>query len=250
MHPTIVFVQVDLRGIPTPSVRDLCGNSSTQVSSLAKTACGNIHRVDNIVSSCVLDSNLEDAIFELRKVRARIPDKDPRLSALDSLLIPLMEIEMIDLISPYDGDSDDTLITDITADDLADAVSKALGQSYLQEVETAEVWPATGVMLGRKARCMVSLPVSAKGRTVAVHFLFDTSSPMTYLSSDALSALALEEWELAEKPIRVNGVRVRDVLCASDERIRSINILGQNVVDRANARVMLDYTASRWVMER
>jgi hypothetical protein len=86
------------------TVSELCSSSSDGIRKLATLACNRkdaLHDI-RVVSEDVLNRSVGDAIAELREARARIPDRDAHLSSIDSVLVPLMQLLMMDVIGPLD----------------------------------------------------------------------------------------------------------------------------------------------------
>ena len=230
---------------------DLTTSSAPQFAELSRQARDAAQPIQHIVLDDFLQLGVADATNALREARARVPDKGAGLSAIDAALAPLMKIEMLDIIGPFDGpETGDILISDVRPDDLPKDISLALSVDYLAASSVTERWPLHGVLYGHNSRCMVAVPVSAKGRCVLVHCIFDNCSPKTYLSGTALDALGIQAWELSEEPVRVNGVRLKGLTPSRNERIGGLNILGQDFMEKAEATVTIKHSTSRWTVEK
>ena len=170
-----------------------------------------------------LDTPIHVVINELREKRRMLPDKEsedvtPRaFTRLDNILISLWQMQRtMDTIGPLDQPSDyvlpicyDVMLTDIKPDDLPGKISLVLGTDYLSLAPGYSSWPVDGKLWGPNRRLLLTLPVSLGALSVNVHFIFDTGAPTTYIANSVLRHLSIEEWELFEKPVKVNGIRTQ-----------------------------------------
>ena len=180
---------------------------------------------------------------------------------LDNIIIPLWQVQRtMDTIGPLDRPSDylppfcyDVMLTDIQPEDLPGKLSLALGIDYLSPATGDSSWPVIGKLWGPNRRLLVTLPVSLGAISINVHFIFDTGAPTTYIAESVLHGLSIEEWELFEKPVKVNGVRIQ--LTVSDTakfhqgdnrfvdcHFKGLNVLGMEYVDRVNALLKVDFS--------
>ena len=164
----------------------------------------------------------------------------------------------MDVLGPYPSSSTafDVLISDVTPEDLPGRISQALGVEYLAALETIPN-PVSGIVfntLNTTLRVLVTLPVSAGGKSVATHFIFDTGAPCSYIAQSVLDALDLAEVSFHSKVVKVNGVKSN--LSVSDTETVShkvgdrtekrpchfvgLNILGMDFLDRAGVKLEID----------
>lgn len=164
----------------------------------------------------------------------------------------------MDVLGPYscEPNSFDVLFSDVQPKDIPGVISQALGTSYLQEMPVKPN-PVHGIVFNTRAhhlRVLVTLPVSARGKTVATHFIFDTGAPQTYVALSVLEALGLTEISLRSEVVKINGVKA--TLAVSDtakvayavggctvERechFVGLNILGMDFVDRVELKLEID----------
>ena len=125
--------------------------------------------------------------------------------------------------------------------------------------------PVNGVVFKTRIntlRVLVTLPVSARGRSVAVHFIIDTGAPCTYISLSVLKALNLPEVSLCSEVVKVNGVKsalsVSDTTKATyregDKKMEvpchfvGLNILGVDFLDRAGIKLEMDLATNDVVL--
>ena len=189
---------------------------------------------------------------------------------LDDIIIPLWQIERaMDTIGPIDRPADylapfcyDVMLTDIHPEDLPGKLSLALGVDYLSPAAVHSSWPVAGKVWGPNRRLLVTLPVSLGATSINVHFIFDTGAPTSYIAASVLHALSIDEWELFEKPVRVNGIRVQ--LTVSDTakfhqggdrfvdcHFKGLNVLGMDYVDdRVNALLRVDFSTRTVSLDR
>ena len=163
----------------------------------------------------------------------------------------------MDVLGPYPSSSTafDVLISDVTPEDLPGRISQALGVEYLAALETIPN-PVSGIVfntLNTTLRVLVTLPVSAGGKSVATHFIFDTGAPCSYIAQSVLDALDLAEVSFHSKVVKVN---VKSNLSVSDTETIShkvgdrtekrpchfvgLNILGMDFLDRAGVKLEID----------
>jgi hypothetical protein len=174
----------------------------------------------------------------------------------------------METIGPLDRPSDylppfcyDVMLTDIKPEDLPGKLSSALGKNYLSSATGDSTWPIIGKIWGPNHRLLVTLPVSLGAIYINVHFIFDTGAPTTYIAKSVLNALFIEEWELFEKPVKVNGVRVQ--LTVSDTtkfyqggdqfkdcHFKGLNVLGMDYVDRVNALLEVNFSTKLLRLDR
>jgi len=157
---------------------------------------------------------------------------------------------------PCNDESFDVLISDIKPEDLPGHISATLGTPYLAEMEI-QPNPIRGSVMSTKAnklRVLVTLPVSARGRSVATHFILDTGASHSYVALSVLTALGVPEVSLAREVVRVNGVKAS--LTVSDTakvpynngdhameqpcHFVGLNILGMDFLDRAGIKLEID----------
>lgn len=125
----------------------------------------------------------------------------------------------MDVLGPYPlshAEGFDVLISDVKPEDLPSRISQALGVQYLAEMQSRPT-PVNGIVFNTKSstlRVLVTLPVSARGRSVAVHFIFNTGAPCTYVALSVLEALKLPEVSLCSEVVKINGIK--SVLSVSD----------------------------------
>lgn len=165
----------------------------------------------------------------------------------------------MDVLGPYTEGSVafDVLISDVKPGDLPNRVSQALGTPYLADME-CKAGPVNGIVWNSKgstSRVLVTLPVAARGRSVATHFIFDTGAPCTYVAQSVLDSLGLPEVSLGSEVVKINGVKM-SFLSVSDTTTVSyavngdteekpchfagLNILGMDYLERADVKLVID----------
>lgn len=84
----------------------------------------------------------------------------------------------------------DILLSDVDDKTLNNEISKAVGATYLSEVQPTKPSPTVnGIMFGKFKRIIFPLVVGIprKPSSYVIHFLFDSGSPYTYLSKEVWS---------------------------------------------------------------
>ena len=111
----------------------------------------------------------------------------------------------------------------------------------------------TGKIWGSNQRCMLTLPVSVPGRAsqlLNVHFLVDTGSPLTYLTTSALKALNFPPEELGNHYAQINGVDMMVFYSHEKRRMDNTvfeshfghtNLLGLNFLSGAKAKFEVSF---------
>jgi hypothetical protein len=133
-------------------------------------------------------------------------------------------------------------ITDITANDLRTQVSETLGIQYLSPTDpmyksiAGKIFHTGGSVL----RCIVTLPVTAGGKSVATHFIFDTGSPYTFVSIEVVQALGIPEEKWGCEPVHINGRRCILSISGTTPTNGVGNILGMDFIHHADAIVLVD----------
>ncbi len=172
----------------------------------------------------------------------------------------------MDVLGPYPSSHADfdVLISDVKPEDLPGRISQALGVQYLDDMQSRPS-PVNGIVFNTKIntlRVLVTLPVSALGRSVAVHFIFDTGAPRTYIALSVLEALNLPEVSLFSEVVKINGVKsalsVSDTTKATysvgDNKMEvpchfvGLNILGMDFLDRAGIKLKMDLATNDVVL--
>jgi len=165
----------------------------------------------------------------------------------------------MDVLGPYPSSH-----ADIKPEDVPGRVSQALGVQYLDDMQSRPN-PFNGVVFKTRIntlRVLVTLPVSAHGRSVAVHFIIDTGAPCTYISLSVLKALNLPEVSLCSEVVKVIGLKsalsVSDTTKATyregDKRMEvpchfvGLNILGVDFLDRAGIKLEMDLATNDVVL--
>jgi hypothetical protein len=170
-------------------------------------------------------------------------------------LLQLLRGSDMDVLGPYPEDSCwgarqfDVLISDVSPEDLSGSISTLLGAQYLGDMQVRQ-GPVKGIVYNTKdikMRVLFALPVSARCKSVATHFILDTGAPHTYISQAVLNALAVPEVSIPSEVLKVNGVKM--VVGVSDSttalyneggavvqrqcHFAGLNILGMDFLDRA-----------------
>jgi hypothetical protein len=163
----------------------------------------------------------------------------------------------MDVLGPYPSipDTFEVLISDVKPKDLPGRISQAMGIPYLADMETRPN-PVKGIVNTKddKLRVLVTLPVSAHGKSVATHFIFDTGAPRSFVALSVLEALNIPEVSFCSKVVELNGVKaglsVSDTAMVSygegDSIIEKpchfvgLNILGMDFLDRAGIKIEID----------
>lgn len=202
----------------------------------------------------------------MRQRRNRLPNTrhDEAATAftqLDNVLDPLFQLQRdmdMDVLGPYpySPDAFDVLISDVKPADLPERISQALRIPYLANMEPRPS-PVPGIVFNTrddKLRVLVTLPVSARGRSVATHFICDTGAPRTYIAQSVLDALELPEVSLHSEVVKLNGVKARLAVSdiakvaytVGDRTVEEpchfvgLNILGMDFLDRADVKLEID----------
>ncbi|MCJ1467068.1 hypothetical protein MMC07_005690 [Pseudocyphellaria aurata] len=214
---------------------------------------------------------LDRAIADLRGRRDSLPDsyqqKAPGcFTPLDSVLMPLMQLflllqlqrgmDMDDVLGPYPSGNDafDVLNSDVKPEHLPGRISEALQIPYLAAME-ARPSPIKGIIFNTrdaKLRVLVSLPVSARGRSVAAHFILDTGALRTYIALSVLKALRLPEISMYSEVVKLNGVTAAMGVSDNEQvsydggrttqptSFAGLNILGMDFLDKADVSLEMD----------
>lgn len=204
---------------------------------------------------------------KMRSFRLQLPSKsspdytDGLFARLDAVLIPLYHLQrMLDTIGPLDQpsgyvppDAYDVLLTDIKPEDLPNKISIAMGVKYLNPSQTKLPWPVKGKVWEINRRILFSLPVAKKGgQAVSVHFIFDTGSPATYIGKSVLDALGMEEWQLGDAVMTVNGTKINLIVSDSVRTANGepchfvgLNLLGMDYLNRIDGKLVLEMPLNR-----
>jgi len=178
-----------------------------------------------------------------------------------SFLLQLQRDTDMDVLGPYPSshaDGFDALNSDVKPEDLPGRISQALGVQYLADMQSRPT-PVNGIVFNTKnstLRVLVTLPV------FAVHFIFDTGAPCTYIALSVLEALNLPEVSLCSEVVNINGVKsvlsVSDTTKATyregDNKMQvpchfvGLNILGMDFLDRAGIKLEMDLAANAVVL--
>lgn len=146
-------------------------------------------------------------------------------------------------ILPYEYDM---LVSDISTEDLASRVSQALHCQYMSPCSTSFVAKVQGCLYGPNSRSMFTLPVTCKGSTYNVHFLFSTASPATFLAPSALAVWDIAACDIDNHTFQFNGSRIRPS-CSDDpvwnkdrqqferRRFEGVNLLGMDYLLKSDA---------------
>ena len=131
----------------------------------------------------------------------------------------------MDVLGPHDtpdnelqGSSDVLFkkFSDVSPEDLKGRISEELNVQYLSPMECVPS-PVAGIVSitrANKLRVLVTLPVSARDRSVATHFILATGVPRSYIAQAVIDALGVPEAALAGEVIKINGVKAN--VCLSD----------------------------------
>ena len=143
-------------------------------------------------------------------------------------------------------DEYNVLFSDISPENLATKVSKALHCQYLSQSSSTVQAEVQGRLYGPNLRSMFTLPVTCKEVTYNVHFLFDTGSPATFLSQSALKGWQIPDWDIDNHTFRINGSRIRPS-CSNapvwnqdrgqleKSRFEGVNLLGMDYLFKSDA---------------
>ena len=237
---------------------DAASSRHRQLVSNALTATSRLPPEQQVLVSTLRDMTPAEAVAALQQARNGLPDSSHSPTStsfmrLDDVLLPLLqlqrEMEIVDIIGPYPDSTDDAfdvLISDIKPEDLSTTVSAALRTPYLDPAPPV-TWPISGTIYGRNKRILFTLPVTARGKSVQVHFIFDTGAPRTYIALSVLEALGVPEVSLSNEVVRINGVKA-DVSVSDTAKIqvetaggdivetpchfKGLNLMGMDFLDR------------------
>ena len=228
---------------------------------------------DMNVSAVPLKTQLEALIAWLRDIRMAVPDKldkfdrDSLFTRLDAIIIPLWNIQRkmdyngpLELPDHLKTDAFDIYVSDVKPEDLPARISDLLEVQYLAPASHFPVWPLIGKIWGYHRRVMFTIPILARGRSISVHFLFDTGAPATFIAKSTLDALGMEEWQLGAEPVRVNGV-IMDLAISDSQKVpqgdksvdvhfSGINILGMDYLRKIDAELILDMKNMRAMLTK
>ncbi len=148
-------------------------------------------------------------------------------------------------------DEFDILLSDIAPEDLATKISQALHCPYLSPAPVSKMAEVAGCIYGPNQRSMFTLPVSCKGSTYNVHFIFDSGSPSTFLAPSALAAWDIPAWDMDNYAFTCNGYKIRpnysdapiwnkDHERWEKSRFEGVNLLGMDFLFKADAAYSLN----------
>jgi hypothetical protein len=216
------------------------------------------------VSSPDMSDNVATVVSSLRELRAchkadarpSGPQRDT-LTRLDNVLIPLWEAQRaMDVLGPFNPPANyippslyDVVLTDVKEEDLFGGLSTVLGIAYLSDAPRLRDWPVQGKIWGHNNRCMMSLPVSANGKSVHVHFIVDTGAPFVYITEAVLEALGIRESDLPGILVDINGTRSRADVTPVKSHFRGLNILGMSYLWKINGLLKVDCLHLRCSLE-
>lgn len=131
-----------------------------------------------------------------------------------------------------------SLFDDITESDLKQ-LATFFHFSYNEPTEERISYPVEGVVYGNNRRIIFPLIVGHHGTRIKTLFLYDTSSPFSYISQSTLKALKIEDLVLNSMNIALQGdlVTVHPTLSS----FQHINIVGQEFFRGLKALVAIDY---------
>lgn len=198
-----------------------------------------------------------DALACLKAKRAAIPSyksgeaRDGRFEAVDSILIPLLEVRRAVPISPLSAmepitlsaEAFDVLMTDIKEEDFS-TIGMDLGVERLSLALSDGPFPVAGTIFGANHRIFVPLTVRhTRGCAVNVLFLLDTGAPTSFLRRDTLAALGYTDTVPSTANVYIQGVKV--AVGVSHGHFANVDLLGQDVMIRMGAKLMVDYAELR-----
>lgn len=151
---------------------------------------------------------------------------------------------MMDVKQYVDPKAQDTLLTDISIEDLKKMYSDR-GKKYLQESSTSTVvksedFPVQGFMYGDNYRSMIFLPTKIKNKTVEILYLIDTGSPYTYISQKTFDHLGYT-FPTSEGQFLINSRLTLIHISPPNSHFEDINILGTNYTSKNELEVACDY---------
>jgi hypothetical protein len=200
-----------------------------------------------------------NAISALKNYRAAIPDKSPLLSALDSILLPLMALDYHNPAEagPYDvvhsmiaDTSSDCLLSDLKESLLFTEVSDLLEIVYLSiydgvfDIKKGYAGHGIcGTVYGPHSRPIVCLPVRiGKNTQLNVHFLVDTGAPRSEIPGYVFDKLKPSAENL---PSVFNGIianqSIQLGICSPTGNHFDIPLLGQDFLKLIKATLIVDY---------
>ena len=221
--------------------------TKTKVTTLLKNA-----KETGILPDLSSYSVLEAIIF-LKDFRLKIDNKDPLLSVIDSILVPLMELDYHNPASagPYDVNQNlnrtfdrDCLLSDLNEELLFSEVSDLLGIKYLSTFAgECNITVASGVTYGPFSRPMVSLPVRiGSGMIISVHFLVDTGAPRTEIPLAVFNASLAQADHIPSTFFGlVANRKIALSICAPSGNHVEVPILGEDFLTMTKATLSVDY---------
>ena len=110
---------------------------------------------------------------------------------------------------------DNVFLSDIRPEDLVTEISRALHCKYLSPSSATRLQEAQGRLYGPKSRSLFTLPVTCKGMSYKIHFVFVTGSPATCLAPSALAAWNIASSNMANSAFQINGCHI-PLSCSDD----------------------------------
>lgn len=130
------------------------------------------------------------------------------------------------------------IFDDIDESDLIQ-LSSLFHFTYNEPIEDRIIYPVEGVVYGNNRRVLFPMIVSHSGNRIKTLFLYDTSSPFSYISQSTLKALKIDNLVLNSMNIALQGDLV--TVHPSPPQYRHINIVGQEFFRGLKALVAIDY---------
>lgn len=135
----------------------------------------------------------------------------------------------------------DILITDLNYLILTEITPKYFKIPYGDEnIEIKNEY--NGIRYGTQGRILFSMPVTYKNKTKQCTFLFDTGSKENYLSEEYLNLFGIDTTIITSSfNIIISGIKT-SVNCSDDERIKGINLIGDQFMFDSKGFFSIDYS--------
>jgi len=131
----------------------------------------------------------------------------------------------------------DVLITDINSELLTNEISNRIGYNYLSECK--EEIRNNGIFYGISERLLLCYAVTIKNITKNVIFIFDTGSPITFLSQEACDSFG---FDLSDSfKCKINTFQILARISPPKSHFNNISIIGSDYCRVTDAVVNINY---------
>lgn len=198
--------------------------------------------------SDLLSCTVQEMMDTLTTRRLQVPDQGNELSAIDAVLMPLVELHRVfALQQPFEDQLQhteaDLLVYGVTEVDLAETAQE-LGCTHL--AEPCDLPPDRGLVVGGKDRLLVVRTVKIRNVARSVTFIVDTGSPATFVCHGTLRAFGIDPAGIVQPSVRggiLSGQGSENVLDLvifdSDGPYNDINVLGMDYMMRCDVGIQV-----------